>query len=156
MSDKIQHYSPDGNVIGSSVEVSPTKPTRRTTGAPGSLSAGSGRVHLTVVCGGRRRLLVVSGVEPLTLTGRFVGGQSWLLRGATVVAPRPDLLAMGLDPRNRPVVADHDRPLQLWCPDHPDGHDVDTVALRRELGNYQRRPNRRCEIGRVVAGPAPS
>lgn len=149
VSGKRELLGPDGEVIGTSEVVSPTKPTRRTT-APGSLNADS--VHLTVTCGGRHRLLIVSGVEPLTSTGSFVGGP-WLLRGETVIAPRPDLVAMGLDPRNRPVIADADRPLQLWCPAHPDGHELDPVALRRELA---RRPNRRCDIGRVVTGLTPS
>ncbi len=115
-------------------------------------------VRLTVRCR-QAQLLGVYGVDdPPILLGFFVGGVL-RLRELDVIAPRPvHLLAWlqsGRDAADfvESVVADAATPLQLWCPNHKAGHDIDPAQLRAEIADADRAHSRGpwCAIERVEA-----
>lgn len=148
MSDKIEIRGPDSELVGIETHMSPRKPTKRSSS---TATTSNEACRLSVRCR-RRRLLGVYGAEPETLLGSFAG-DALMLAGTKVVAPRPDLILMGLDPAQRPVVADAGTPLQVWCPNHKDGHEVDPALLRAEVSKADkaRTNDPWCPVGRVEA-----
>lgn len=98
------------------------------------------RPRLTVLCGGRR-LLMVRGDEPAQLAGTF-SARLLVLAGERVLAPRPDL-QQGVDRESKdwpgwPVIADEENPLWLSCRTHREGHPLNPSRLRAELSEADR------------------
>jgi hypothetical protein len=157
MSERIEHRGPNGELLGTERHFSPRRPTRQSSKQNLTPTAADGSLRLAVLCGGRR-LLGVYGVEPSTLLGRFTLPRM-KLRGVEVIAPRPDRklawLRAGRDRAEfvEQVVADTARPLQLWCPRHKQGHDVDPALLRAEIATADRANvgDPWCPVGRVEA-----
>lgn len=155
MSDKREVRGPDGQVAGTITAFALKAPTKRSSGAHLTPTGSEGHHRLTVWCR-RSSLLAVYGPEPATLLGTFAA-DTLHLRGGEVVTHRPDLQLGALIARQPlpvlPVVADSARPLQLWCPNHTAGHDVDPAQLRAELSNPSVK-GRACPIQNVEARQA--
>jgi hypothetical protein len=157
MSERIEHRGPNGELLGTERHFSPRRPTRQSSGQNLTPTAADGSLRLAVRCRGRQ-LLGVYGTEPPTLLGRFAAPRM-KLRGVEVIVPRPDRLWMWLGAgRDRAefaeqVAADTARPLQLWCPSHKQGHDVDPALLRAEIAKADRANvgDPWCPVGRVEA-----
>lgn len=118
-------------------------------------------LRLSVRCK-RRQLLAVYDVDPPILLG-FFAADVLRLQDADVVAPGPvHLLAWRRAGRAaadfvESVIADAATPLQLWCPNHKQGHDLHPGLLRAELSKadkaHQHEP--RCSIERVETRSGP-
>ncbi len=112
-------------------------------------------LRLSVRCK-RRQLLAVYDVDPPILLG-FFAADVLRLQDADVVAPGPVHLLAWLRAGRaaadfvESVIADAATPLQLWCPNHKQGHDLHPGLLRAELSKadkaHQHEP--RCSIERV-------
>lgn len=158
MSEKREMLGSDGEVIGEEIHFDDRRPTRKSSGAHLDPDASDGRRRLDVRCGTHVLLTALGATEPLKLLGRFAPDHL-LLHGAAVVADRPDLdLAHRRTyhgQRPPTVVADSARPLQLFCFDHPQGHDVDPARLRAEITAASQKSSRKatsasCQVGRVA------
>lgn len=154
MSKKDEHLGRDGAVVGVTIHYAERRPTKRSSGAHLTPNGSEGRHRLTVRCG-QVRLLGVFGGEPATLLGAFTADHL-LLRGAEVVTHRPDLELAGQRPADRPVVADTASPLELWCPKHRSGHDLDPALLRAELSKADAAGTKdpSCAVERVAVTPS--
>jgi hypothetical protein len=158
MSEKIVHRAPDGTEMGTEIYVSPTWPSKNSSRKQRSPTPTDGPLRLSVRCRAWQ-LIGVYGDDPVTLLGAFGGADTLRLRGAVVIAPRPDLflawVRAGRDPADfaELIVADTSNPLQIGCPVHADGHYVDTALLRGEVdtavGAVKGAPLR-CAVGRVA------
>jgi len=113
-------------------------------------------LHLSVRCG--RQILGVYGNEPAILLGYFVPDALRLV-GKTAVLHGADLelayIRAGRDPSElvAPIIAGPGTPLQIWCPGHRGGHDVDVGLLRTELvkADGARIGKPWCPVERIVA-----
>ncbi len=157
MSEKIEHRGLDGEVVGLETHFSPRRPTKQSSGTHLGPSDADGALRLSVRCR-QAQLLGVYGVEPPALRGRFTG-DTLRLHGADIVAPRPDRLLGWL--RAGRSAADYAElivgtsavPLQLWCPNHEAGHEIDPALLRAEVAQADRALSRGpwCNVERVEA-----
>jgi len=115
-------------------------------------------VRLTVRCR-QAQLLGVYGVDDPPILLGFFAADVLRLQGTDVVAPRPvHLLAWlqsGRDAADfvETVIADPAIPLQLWCPNHKAGHDIDPAQLRAEIADADRAHSSGpwCAVERVEA-----
>jgi len=132
------------------------RPTKRSSDHHVAPEGWEGRCHLSVRCG--RQILGVYGKDPAILLGYFVSDALRLV-GKTAVSRRPDLelayIRAGRDPSElvAHIVASPGTPLQIWCPRHHGGHDVDVGLLRTELvkADGVQIGKRWCPVERVVA-----
>ena len=132
------------------------RPTKRSSDHHVAPEGWEGRCRLSVRCG--RQILGVYGKVPAILLGYFVPDALRLV-GKTAVSRRPDLelayIRAGRDPSElvAHIVASPGTPLQIWCPRHQRGHDVDVALLRAEVvkADGARIGKRWCPVERVVA-----
>ncbi len=148
----------DGNTLGEIWEYDDRRPTEKS--AKEHIwrpPAGARRaVRIEVECNGVV-LLSACGREPARLFGLYVGG-GFRFDGSRVIAPRPDVVlaarrsgVIGHRPDYAgPVVADQDRPLPVWCPNHKSGHDINPGLLRAALKDADGSGKLRCPIRCVV------
>ncbi len=128
----------------------------RAIGAPAPPAASTTPKRCLSVRCKRRQLLAVYDVDPPILLGYFTP-DVLRLQGTDVVAPRPDHMLAWLRAGRaaadfaESVVADAATPLQLWCPNHRQGHDLHPGLLRAELSkaNKAHQHESRCSIERV-------
>jgi len=141
----------DGNTLGEIFQYDDRRPTEKSAKQHGWPAPGGAESERLAVACGKTVLISAHGTEPARLFGLFVS-RELRLKESQVIAPRPDLESVGL---KSPVVADHDRPLQVWCPYHKRGHDIDPSRLRAAIRDADRASRRRgkgrppCPVGRV-------